>query len=102
MRHQVQFLVDHADAEALRRRGVRNLDFRTLEPNLAGVALVDAVEDLHERRLAGAVLADQCMDLARKEVEMAIDERVDPGEVLDYPAHFKEGLGHEVVSCGSL
>ena len=42
------------------------------------------------------------MDLAGDEVEVAVYEGVDPGEVLDYPAHFKEGFGHEGVSCGSL
>ena len=100
--HQVQLLVDHADAEVLRSRGVRNLDLRTLEPYDAGVALVDAVEDLHERRLAGAVLADQGVDLARVEVEVAIRERMNARKVLRDPVHFNEGLSHQGVSCGSL
>ena len=94
--------MDHADPEVLGSGHVRDLDWGTLVRDNPERRSRDATEDFHQRGLAGTVLADECVDLARKEVKVAVHEGVDTGEVLDYPAHFKEGLGHEVVSCGSL
>ena len=61
---------------------VRVGDLTTLELDGARVRLVDAREDLHERRLAGAVLADQAVHLAATHVE------VDAGQ----HAHAEEAL----------
>ena len=35
-----------------------------VDPNLAGIGLVEAVEDRHQRRFAGAVFADDAVDEA--------------------------------------
>ena len=66
---ELEVLVHHPDAE--RDRIVRVPDAR-LFPLYAGsarVGLVEAEEDVHEGRLAGAVLAEERVDLAAPDVE---------------------------------
>ena len=48
----------------------------------AAVGRVDAAEDLDERRLAGAVLADERVGLAGVEIDRDVVERVDRAEGL--------------------
>jgi hypothetical protein len=60
---------------------------------------VDAGEDLHQGALAGAVLADQAVDLPRPEVELDVVERGRAAEPLGDPAQPQErrdavGGGH--------
>ncbi len=57
-------LVDHADAGADRRLAVKDLHRLALDADLAAIGLVEAVEDRHQRRLAGAILADDAVDRA--------------------------------------
>src|SRR3546814_6050407 len=68
-------LVDHLDA------GIAAV-LRTAEPggapadqHLAPVALIGAGEDLHQRRLAGRVVADQAEHLARHQPEVDLVQR---------------------------
>ena len=49
---------------------------------VAGVRLVDAGQDLDERALAGAVLADQRVDLTGPELERDVVERLGRAEPL--------------------
>jgi len=58
-RHQVQFLMDHGDAmlERLARRA--QLQRAAREQQLTGIRGDDPRDDVHERRLARAVFADQ-------------------------------------------
>ena len=63
-RHQHEVLVDHADAGRDRVAGSGEVLDLAVEHDLALVGLVEAVEDVHQRRLAGAVLAEQAVDLA--------------------------------------
>src|SRR5215472_8827225 len=58
-RHQVQFLMDHGDAVLERLSWRAQLQLAAEEPQLAGIRGDDPRDDLHESRLAGAVLADQ-------------------------------------------
>ncbi len=90
--HQVQLLVDDADAQLLRRFRARDDDLVALETNGPGVGLVDPAEHLHEGRLAGSVLADQRVDLARVQLERRLVERVDTRKVLGDALHLDEGL----------
>ena len=94
VRRQVQLLVDHADAEVQRRSRVGDLDRLALEPDLAGVGLVDAGQDLHQRGLAGAVLADQGVDFSGTELEASVGKRMDAGEVLGDPGHLDQQVTH--------
>ena len=67
-----EVLEHHAEAESPRldRRGDGHR--AALPEDLAGARLDDAVEDLHQGRLAGAVLAEKRVDFAR------LDRKVDP------------------------
>ena len=73
-------LVDGGDAVLEGLVGAGKMDGLAADADLAGVGLVDAGEDLHQRRLAGAVLADQRGDLAGIERQADIVERAHAGE----------------------
>ena len=51
--------------------------------DLAGARLDDAVEDLHQRRLAGSVLSEKRVDLTR------LDRKIDPVERSYFALSFK-------------
>ena len=68
-----RLLVDDGDAGGLRLGGRGEVDGLAVEQELAGVALVEARDDLDERRLAGAVLADEGVD--RAALERRVPER---------------------------
>src|SRR5690606_13309237 len=55
-------LEHHADAggDGVVRRA--DVDGAPVDADLAGISLVEAIEDRHQRRLAGAVLADDAVD----------------------------------------
>ena len=69
---QREMLENHADAEAARGAGIGDSDRRAVEQNLAFVRRLDAVNHLDEGRLAGAVLAEQRVNLARLDFEMDV------------------------------
>jgi hypothetical protein len=66
---QAEVLVDHADAERPRLGRRRDLDALAVPAHLAGVGPDGAVDDLHQRRLAGAVLAEDGVDLPRRDAQ---------------------------------
>ncbi len=61
-----------------------------MDNDAAGVLAVHAGKDLHQRRLTRTVLADERVDLARAQLEMAVGKRVDAREVLADPGHLDE------------
>ena len=67
-------------------RGIGDFDLLAANADRARVRAVDAGEDLHQRRLAGAVLADQRVDLAGPEIEPGVVEGVDARERLLIPS----------------
>jgi hypothetical protein len=84
-----ELLMDHGDAES---RGVRRPvhDHRhVVDRNLARVRAMDPGQDLHQRRLAGAILADQPDDLSGGHVEVHAIERDDAGKLLGHCRHFQ-------------
>jgi hypothetical protein len=58
-------LVHHPDARADRVARAADVHRPAIDQDLALVGLQQAVQDVHEGRLAGAVLAEQSVDLAR-------------------------------------
>ena len=82
-RDQREVLVDHPepgrDRVARRAEG----DGRPVEQDLAGVRPVEPGQDVHQRALAGAVLAEQRVDLARAQVEVDLVVGDDAGKGLD-------------------
>ena len=65
-----QLLMNHADTDRLRIAGRTEQGFAAIEPHHAVEHGVDAGDDFHQRALAGPVLPDQPVDLARTKVEI--------------------------------
>ena len=80
-------LVHHRDPESLRRHRRQPDDGFTFEDDRAGIRLRCAGRDVHQRRLASAVLAEKRVHLAGHDVERDIVERGDAVEVLADAAH---------------
>jgi hypothetical protein len=80
--HQVELLMDDGDTELLRVLGRGRLIRLAVERELALVDRVDAGQDLHQRRLAGAVLPHQREHLPGLQVEVHVLERLDAREGL--------------------
>ena len=85
-----EFLVDGDDAGALGVVGRREGDRLAEELDLARVGAVRAGQDLEQRRLAGAVLAEQGVDLGRPDFEMDVLERLHAGEALADAGHLED------------
>ena len=83
---QVELLVDDADAGMARLQGMGEGDHLTVEGDRATARLMSAGDDLHQRRLAGSVLADDGMDLAGDDVEVDIGEHRYAVETLRHAA----------------
>ena len=92
-RDQRQFLVDDDDAERLGIIDVAEVALLPLIDDAAFVVAVriDAAQDLHQRRLAGAVLADQRVDLALPDREIDVAQRLHGAEGFADTAHFEQG-----------
>ncbi len=83
--HEV--LVDHADAGSDRIRGRMEAEGKSVYDDLALVGLVHSIELAHERALACAVLAEEGVNLPRRDVEADIGIGADAREALDDVAH---------------
>ena len=70
-RHQHEMLMHHADAVADRLARGADAHGLAVDADFAGVGFVEAVEDRHQRRFAGAVLADDAVD------DAALDDEID-------------------------
>ena len=91
-RHEHEVLVDHPDAARDRVRRSLYRDRRAIDTDLALVRRDEAVEDVHQGRLAGAVLTEERVDLAFAELEIdrVVRERA-PGKALGDAAHLQDG-----------
>src|SRR5690606_33899529 len=87
---EVELLEDRGDAGGLRLERVGEGDGRAVELDGAGVGGLHPGEDLHERRLARAVLPDEGVDLAGTYLEVDAGEHLDPEEGLGDAAHPEE------------
>ncbi len=94
--HEAALLEDHGDAGVGGALLVEADDRRAVELDRAAVGLVDARHEVHERRLAGAVLADQRVDLAGADLERDVVDRADAGERLGHAPHHEHGAGRVV------
>ena len=79
-REEHEVLVHHADAPADGVPGTADGDRVSLDRDGSRVRPVQAVEDLHQGGLAGAVLPDQGVDLPGAQVEGDVVVRRDAGE----------------------
>jgi len=87
-RHQHEVLVHHADAQTDRIVGLVNLRLLAADKDFAGIGLIQSVEDVHQRRFAGAVFAQQGVDfpLFQRQVNVVVGEHA--GEGFGDPAEF--------------
>ena len=97
-RDEHEVLVHHPDPGLDRLARRRERDGLSVEPDLSPVGPVEPVEDVHQRRLAGSVLAEQRVDLAPAHVERDLVVGDDARELLaDVPHLEDEVVGH--VRC---
>ena len=68
-------------------------DRRAVDADLAGVSLIEAVENRHQRRLAGAVLADDAVDHAALDNEIDVVVGVNRAETLVDADELDRGRG---------
>ena len=84
-RDELEVLVHHPDPRRDRIPGAAELHGLAAEEDLALVGLVQPEHRVHERALAGAVLAEEAQDLAlaQRQVDVLVGD--DPGEPLGEP-----------------
>ena len=94
--HQRQFLVDDDDADFLAVLDAAEVPRLAQVIDVARIAAmaVDATEHFHQGRFAGAVFADDGVDLAAAYPQVDIVERNDARECFAYPAHFQDSVRH--------
>ena len=73
---------DEANAAVETIATIEDAQRRAAQAHLPGVGLVDPGDNFEQGALAGAVFADQGVDLARLERERHVVEGLDAGEVL--------------------
>jgi len=93
MRRERQFLIDHRDAAIARVLGTARRVRLAVKTHRPGVWKVRAGQNLHQRALAGAVLADERVRLAGLHVEVDARQRDDRSEPFGDLAHVE--AGHE-------
>jgi hypothetical protein len=93
-RHQPQLLRDGNDAggDGVARAG--EMAGLAGDENIAAVGTMHTAEDADERRLAGAVLADNGVDLAERHVEVDAVERGGRAELLADASDARRGMTH--------
>ncbi|CAM5390354.1 hypothetical protein SVIOM74S_03437 [Streptomyces violarus] len=77
-RHQHEVLVHHAHTQGDRRGRAAQYAWPSADQDLARAGLFQAVEHLHQRGLARAVLADDRPDLARRDLQVHGAHRAHP------------------------
>ena len=82
LRKEQQLLIDDRDALGARVAGRGEMNDLVADANLARVRAMNAGHDLDQRRLAGAVLAEQRVDLAGAHVERHVAQHRDADEGL--------------------
>jgi hypothetical protein len=88
-RHQMPLLVHDGDAERAAVMGVADLRGDAVEQDLAGIRLVHAGDHLDQRRLSGAVLAEERMDRPAFQVDRHVLQRFHAWECLGHMTRFK-------------
>ncbi len=90
---EVDLLVDRGDPRGLRVGGAGEAALGAVDDDASGVDPVDARERLDQRRLPGAVLAHERVDLAGEEPEVHPVERLDAREGDGDAPHLDDGAG---------
>ena len=94
MRTVRKFLVDVRDALPARLQRTRRMIFAVQQPHAPLIGLEHARENIHQRALARAVLADQRVHLARTHIEINSSQGTGSSEALPDSVEFEQD--HEV------
>ena len=86
-----ELLVDRDDAGALGVVGRRKNDRLAEQLDFARIRALGAGQNLEQRRLASAILAQERMDLRRSHFEMDVLQRKHAGKALADASHFEDG-----------
>ncbi len=103
--HQVEFLVNDADAQHLCGTRRRNLNRPPFDADFTAVLRIHARQYLHQRRFSGAVFTHERVDFTAPQIEPAVVERQHAGETLGDIFQGNNGFrcrGRRRVSCVSL
>src|SRR6202166_3130707 len=90
-RNEVQLLIDRGDAGGLGFARILEAHRLPRDRDLAIVRRMYARKDVHQRRLAGAVFAEQRMDFAAVQREIDASQRLCAAKVLFDPARLEKG-----------
>ena len=103
-RDEHEVLVDHGQPGEHGVARVLESDRLTVDQNLALIGVIQPEEDVHQGRLAGAVFAEQGVDLALLDGELDAVVGNDTGESFDDSPHFdrrrrpvEDAISHERV-----
>ena len=91
--HQLEVLMHHADAQRGCRVGVGDVHLHAVFANFARLGLIQTEQHAHQRGFAGAVFAQQGVDLALAELQRDVVVGLDAGELLCDVKHFDHILG---------
>ena len=93
LRNERQLLMHDGDPGIFGRMHAVELAHLTVHANLAlvGAVRIDAAEDVHESGFAGAIFADERVNLAGMEIDRNTIERKDARKALGDLAHFQDG-----------
>ena len=102
--HQHEVLMHHADSGGDGRLAVGDLDGPAIDADLAGIGVVEPVEDGHQRGFSRAVLADDAVDRSAADRQMDVLVGLNRAEALGDADEF-DGEGRIrrpplVRSCG--
>ena len=86
-RHEIELLRDHHDARRMRLARLGEPHGLAGERIVPWSGVITPDSDAHQRALAGAVLAEQDVDLAGQEVEIDAAQRVHAAEPLLDPGN---------------
>ena len=89
-RDEIEFLEDRGDAGRLCLARIGKTHRLAVDLDRAFVGRKDPGKQVHQRRFARAVLAEQRMDLACFQVEIDAAQRLDAAEALHCPCHGKK------------
>ena len=92
LRHQAEFLEHRTDPHHPRRVRLEANETAAAELELAGVGSEGASDDVDQGRFAGAVLAEQHVDLAGPEVEIDVVQCQHAREALGDSDHFEKKI----------
>src|SRR5664280_1180011 len=95
--HKHEMLMDHADSVRSRITWATNSYFLTVHEDFPSVRPIDAIEDVHQGCLSGAILAQQGQHFTLVKLQTDIIICDDAWKALCYTLHFQQQVAHGFV-----